>query len=119
MSDWIYVRDLTVRCIIGTNSWEREHRQELVLNLEIERDLSLPARTDCLDDTLNYVDLKNEIVTLAEGSRHYLIERLAQRVAETCLSREGVSSAIVTVDKPGALTGTRSVAVRIHRRREP
>jgi len=50
---------------------------------------------------------------VARRSRFRLIERLAQEVAETCLAFPGVAGVTVTLDKPGAVRGARSVAVEI------
>lgn len=117
MQDRIYVRDLEIPCIIGTNSWERENRQTIVINLAMAVDLSLPGSSDDLADTVNYVDLKDELVDVIGGSSYFLIEKLAECTARICLARDSVQSVKVTVDKPGALTGTRSVAVEIFRER--
>jgi len=105
VSDRIYVRDLEIPCIIGTNSWERKNRQTIVLNLEMTVDLRPPGRSDNLEHTLNYVDLKDELVDTIGNSSYFLIEKLAQRTAEICLSRETVRFVKVTVDKPGASPG--------------
>ena len=55
---------------------------------------------------------------MAEGSSYRLIEALAERVAEICLSRPGVRAARVPVEKPAALRFARTVAVEITRRRD-
>jgi FolB domain-containing protein len=54
---------------------------------------------------------------MVEKSSFYLIEALAQAIADICLEWEQVKAATVTVDKPGALRFAKSVAVEITRRR--
>lgn len=115
--DKILIRDLTISCIVGTNPDERVNKQDVCINLVIECDLAPAAKTDCIDDTLNYKTLKKRIVELVEQSRFYLIETMAERVAALCLEHERTQAVTVTVDKPGALTLARSVGVQIHRRR--
>jgi len=115
--DRITIRDLEVHCIIGTNPEEREEEQRVVINVVMECDLAPAGASDRLEDTLNYRTLKRRIVSFAEQSRFFLIERLADRVAALCLEDERVAAVTVTVDKPGALSRARSVAVEIRRTR--
>jgi FolB domain-containing protein len=117
MPDRIYVRDLAVRCIIGINDWERQVRQDVVVNLALNVDLRRPGQTDDIGDTVDYKVLKDSIVEMVEASRFLLIERLAEEIARLCFTDSRISAATVTVDKPGALSMARSVAVEIHRER--
>ena len=63
------------------------------------------------------VQIDRGTVALVEDSTFFLIERLAQAVADHCLEHPLIHSARVTLDKPGALRFARSVAVEIHRRK--
>jgi dihydroneopterin aldolase/D-erythro-7,8-dihydroneopterin triphosphate epimerase len=115
--DQMFIRDLSVWCIIGTKPDERVNKQEVLINLRMDCDLSRAGRTDRLEDTINFRDLEDRVVEFVEGSRFHLIERLAQRIAETCLEERRVRSVSVSVDKPRALRYARSAAVEIHRGR--
>ncbi len=115
--DRIIIRDLALRCIIGVNEQERREKQDVVINVVIEADLSGPAKTDNFDDTVDYRSIKKEICALVEVSQRNLIEALAGDVAALCLRHRGVERVTVTVDKPGALRFARSVAVEITRER--
>jgi len=115
--DTIFLRDLTVPVIIGDRPDEREERQPVVINVEMEADLADACRTDRLADTVDYMSLQDRIVREAETSHCRLLERLAERVAGLCLQEPRVRSVTVTVDKPRALRFTRSAAVRVTRSR--
>ncbi len=117
MPDTMHIRDLKVRCIIGTRPVERRRRQTIVLNIAMECDFARVCRTDNLADTVNYQELRDRIETLVRDSRFFLIERLAAAVAEICISDRHVRTASVTVDKPGALSGAQSAAVTVARSR--
>ena len=80
--------------------------------------MSCAAGSDCIKDALNYADLKDRIVEMVENSDGYLIEQLAARIADACLTDPKARSVTVTVDKPDALTGARSVGVEIFRTRD-
>jgi FolB domain-containing protein len=115
MMDRIYIRDLVVNCIIGTEPHERIEKQDICINIRMECDFRDACESDCLDDTMNYKTLKDELVEFLEASEYLLIEKMAGEIAKRCLAHERVLSVVVSVDKPGALTGARSVAVEIER----
>ncbi|MDD3118410.1 MAG: dihydroneopterin aldolase [Victivallales bacterium] len=113
--DKIIIRDFTVAAVIGTFPEERQRRRPLLINLELSCDLAPAGRSDRLEDTVDYYALREKIAALVETSEFFLIERLAQAVAELCLAEPRVARVAVTVDKPDALSSCRSVAVAIER----
>jgi len=115
--DHIYIRDLNLRCIIGIYPDERREKQDVILNVKMDADLSAAARSDDIKDTVNYKSIKKEIVALVEASDFNLIETMASRVLDIVMGDTRVQRATVTVDKPGALRFARSVAVEMSRSR--
>ena len=111
--DKIHIRDLHLRCIIGTYEHERHDRQDVVINITLYADLTAARRTDRIEDTVDYKACKKRIRATVEESACQLVEHLAERVAEACLVDTRVHRAVVTLDKPGALRVARSVAVEI------
>ncbi|HMO50053.1 MAG TPA: dihydroneopterin aldolase [Kiritimatiellia bacterium] len=115
ISDKIYVRDLSLRCIIGIFPEERKNRQDVVVNLVLEGCFSEAAKTDNIEYTANYKTITKRIIQLVEESAFFLIETLAEQIAGVCLDDPRVHRATVTLDKPGALRFARSVAVEVTR----
>ncbi len=115
--DRILISDLLVRCIIGVRDDERRDRQDVLINLELDLDLSKAGRSDRLEDSVDYRALNKRIVTTAETSQFLLVEALARAVADICLENPAVREARVRVEKPGALRFARSVGVEIKRQR--
>lgn len=116
--DKIHIRDLALRCIIGIYPFERKARQDVVLNITMDtRAHRKAARTDRIEDAVDYKEITKDIIKLVEGSNFQLIETMAEKVAERCLANPKVSAVQVSVDKPGALRFARSVAVEIFRKR--
>ncbi|GMW02856.1 MAG: hypothetical protein AMXMBFR84_39920 [Candidatus Hydrogenedentota bacterium] len=113
----IYIRDLQCRCIVGINPEERENKQDVIINVVLETDLSRAAETDAIEDTVDYKKVKVAIIDMVEHSSFYLVERLADRIAAVCLEDGRVCAAEITVDKPGALRFARSVAIQVRRER--
>lgn len=117
MSDRIFIRDLALRCIIGIYPDERREKQDVIINVVLEGDLTVAAGSDQIEDTINYKTIKKEIVKLVEASEFNLIETMAGRILDICLNDPKVQRATVTIDKPGALRFARSVAVELSRAR--
>lgn len=113
----IFIRDLALRCIIGINAEERLEKQEIIINIAMSVDLSKACKTDHIEDTVNYKTIKKSIIKMVEHSSFFLIERLADEIAAICLESPNVLEVQATVDKPGALRFSRSVAVEVTRKR--
>jgi D-erythro-7,8-dihydroneopterin triphosphate epimerase len=110
----ILVRGLSARTIIGVRPEERAKRQDVVIDLALDV-ATRAGSTDRLEDAVDYKAVKDQVLAYVEGSRHGLLEALAQGIADLCLARPGVRAVEVTVDKPGALRFARSVAVHLRR----
>ena len=117
MADKIYIRDLALRCIIGVYPEERREKQDVLINIVLECDHSAAAKSDQLADAVDYKGIKKEVIKLVDASAFNLIETLADRIVQLCLSNSKVQRVTVTVDKPAALRFARSVAVEISRER--
>jgi len=113
--DRIHIRDLHLRCIVGIYPEERREKQDVTVNVTLYADLRRAGRTDDLQDTVDYKGVKKDVVAMVEGSSYYLVERLAERIAEVCLAHAGVRRVRVLVEKPGALRFARTVGVEIVR----
>ncbi len=115
--DRIHVRNLRLRTVIGVAEWEQDHRQDVLVNIVLHTDTRPAAQSDDLADTVDYKQLRDRLVRLAEDRPHGLLEALAQHIADLCMENPKVQAVDVTVDKPGALRFSESVAVEIHRQR--
>lgn len=115
--DQIHIRDLRLRCIVGVYPEERREKQDVTIQVTLWADLRRAGRSDRIEDTVDYKTVKKQVVALVEESSFNLVERLAERIAETCLNNAGVRRARVIVEKPGALRFARTVAVEIVRDR--
>jgi D-erythro-7,8-dihydroneopterin triphosphate epimerase len=115
--DRILINDLLVRCVLGLSPEERREKQDVLISVALITDLTKPGRSDRFEDAVDYRAVKKDVLAAAESSNFHLVEALAERVADICLSRPGVQRVQVTVEKPGALRFARSVAVQIERGR--
>lgn len=113
--DRIRIEDLLLRSHIGVNDWEREQKQDVILNITLHTDTRAAGSSDRIEDTVNYRSLTKQVIEQVEGSTYFLVEALAEAVAGICLSDRRVVRVDVSVDKPGALRFARSVGVTISR----
>ena len=117
MGDRIFVRDLRTEAIIGIFDWERKVRQTLSFDLEFPGDIRRAAATDRIEDTLNYKSVAKRVLAFVEASECQLVETLAEQVAQLILREFAVEWVKITLNKPGALRGSRDVGVEIERSR--
>lgn len=115
--DKTFIKDLTVRGIIGINDWEREKPQEILINITVYSDTRRAAESDDLADCVDYRALAKQVEAHAETAARHTVEALANDLAAICLERKQVERAIVRVEKPGAVRYAASVGVEVERAR--
>jgi D-erythro-7,8-dihydroneopterin triphosphate epimerase len=114
----IHITDLTLRTIVGTNDWERHKKQDVVINAVMEYDATPAAKSDRLEDTVDYKAMTKKIIDCVEGSRFYLLEKLTDQVLDIMMEDPHVRTATVRIDKPHALRFAKSVSVECSRTRK-
>lgn len=115
--DRIFLRGLAIECIIGFIEWERRVTQTVVIDLEMPVDCAHAARSDEVADTLDYKKVAKRIISFVGESQFKLVETLAQRTAMIVLEEFSAPWVRLTVNKPGAIRGSRDVGVSIERTR--
>jgi FolB domain-containing protein len=118
MSDKILIQDLLIRGIIGIHDWEREKKQDILINIEMEADCRPAGLSDDFQDAVDYRAVSKSVIALVEDSEFFLVERMAEEIAKICLENPAVTFARVRVEKPGAVRFSRSVGIEIERSRE-
>jgi D-erythro-7,8-dihydroneopterin triphosphate epimerase len=114
----ITIHELAARCIIGINDDERREKQDVLVTVSLYADLQAAGKNDRIEDTVNYREVKKNVLARVEKSSFQLIESLAESVAEQCLAEQKVHAVRVIVEKPSALRFARSVSVEITRDRK-
>lgn len=115
----VHIKNLRLRTVIGANDWERDRRQDVIINVEFEFDGTSAAQTDDLKDTVDYKAMKRRIIDAVEHSEFFLLEKLAARILELVMQDDRVERALIEVDKPNALRFADSVSVSCSAERKP
>ena len=113
--DIVYINDLKIDTIIGIYDWEREVRQTISLDLEMGTDIRQAAATDDIQYTLNYKAVSKRLIDFIEGSEFFLVETMAEQVAEIVREEFKVPWLRLRIGKPGAIRGARDVGIIIER----
>ena len=107
----IRINDIRLKVLIGTMPHERDVLQELAANISFEYDASLAAQTDALGHAVDYAAVHASVVSRVAPTQFFLLERLAAFILDIIMEDTKILSATVTLEKPAALTGAKSVAV--------
>jgi dihydroneopterin aldolase len=102
VSGTIKLSGLTVHGRHGVYENEREQGQVFMVDVALEIDLDRSIASDDVADTVHYGELADELAAIVEGEPVKLIETLAARLLDHCLTRPLVEAATVTVHKPHA-----------------
>jgi dihydroneopterin aldolase len=115
MMDRVFIEELEVQTIIGIFDWEREIKQTISIDLEMEFDIRRAAETDSIEDTLDYKAVSKRLIHFIEDSEFQLVEALAERCAAIVLTDFPVNWLRLKLGKPGAVRGSSAVGVIIER----
>jgi FolB domain-containing protein len=115
--DQIFIKDLLVRGIIGISERERAQPQDILINITLFADTKPGARSDNIDDCVNYRTVTKKVYAYVEKAQRFTVEALTADVAEICLKEPNVEGVRVRVEKPGAVRFSRSVGVEIERQK--
>lgn len=99
-TDKIEIRGLRVHAHHGVYDHERSQGQMFVLDVTVDVDSQIAARTDNLDDTVDYAALVRRVADMVRSTRFNLIEALGAHIADDLLHARRVAAARVRITKP-------------------
>ena len=113
--DKVFIRNLEVESIIGIFQWEREVKQLISVDIEMDFDNTKAAKSDSIEDALNYKLVGKRVTAYIKGSKYKLVETLAEKISQIILKEFPVDRVKITLSKPGAMRGSKSVGISIVR----
>lgn len=117
--DIVFIKDLQIETVIGIYDWERKIKQKVTLDLDMAFDIRKAGESDRIEDTLNYKAVAKRLIDFVGESRFELVETLAEKICEIVLGEFEVPWVRLTLNKPGAVSGSKSVGVIIERGEQP
>ena len=113
--DKVFINNLEVEAVIGIFQWEREVRQLISVDIEMDFDNKTAAQSDDIKDALNYKLVGKRVTAFIQNSKFQLVETLAEKISKIILKEFPVSKVKIKVSKPGAMRGSDFVGVSIVR----
>lgn len=117
MSDIIFIEKLSSQAIIGIHTHEKLKKQPVLIDLKIKCKTKNAAKSDNIDDTVDYQVLCEDLKNYIQKSSFNLIETLAEKLTQRILKNSKVKSVKLTLRKPEALDICDSVGLTIKRKR--
>ena len=118
MPDSLRVLGLTFYARHGVRPEEKTMAQPFEVDVEVNRDLSHAAKTDKLEDTVNYSDIVAIVNEVMHGDQCRLIEKLAGNILDRVCAITPEGEVVVRVRKPRAPISTYFKTVEVELRRE-
>lgn len=115
--DRITIKGLTATGRHGV--FPEERRDGQIFIVDVVMGLDVDTESDDLSRTVNYADVADDVIAIIAGEAFNLIETVAGRVADQCLTYSGIAEVEVTVHKPQAPVQHEftDLSVTIHRSR--
>src|SRR5471030_2582449 len=95
----IKIVDLEVFFRVGVPDAERAQPQRLLLTVEMESDFSASAKTDSIEDTIDYFAVTQRLLKFGDGNNWKVIEKIAADIADMILVEFKPQSVSVEVKK--------------------
>ena len=114
--DKIFLYGMKADTLIGVYDWERQHKQTLILDL----DIVLPENShqdDNIEHTIHYGDVCQLIRQELADCDFKLLESLAEFVAQLIFEHYPTPQLRLRVSKAGVLPDVREVGIEIERHR--
>ncbi len=98
-SDFLFIEDFQVPCRIGITDEEKAFPQIVTVCLKLFLPLEKPAKTDNIKDTVDYAAIVSHIKETTKSETFFLVETLAERIAEIVLSDKRIDAVEVKASK--------------------
>jgi 7,8-dihydroneopterin aldolase/epimerase/oxygenase len=113
----ILVKDLCVNAFLGIHSHEHQHAQPIRINIICDLLMPVPLDAPTSEHVFCYDQLVKSVTEIATSHPIYLVETLAERIADYCLADQRVQNVIIKVEKTKIYSNAESAGVEIVRTR--
>ena len=109
----VFLREVEVICSIGLHDFERAEKQRVLIDVEVRLDPENEPTADTVADTLDYDQVREAVISLAEAQHYDLQETLARRIFDAISALKDVEGVAVTTQKPDVYPNCKTVAYRL------
>jgi dihydroneopterin aldolase len=113
----MFIRDLVLDSQIGIYKFEQGKTQRVRINVDLAVRENGKVQSDRLTDVVDYGVIADQIRSVVASGHVNLVETLAERIADICLTDPRVEAARIRVEKLDIFADAQSAGVEIERAR--
>ena len=113
----ILISDLTLLISIGIHDFERNKKQEVKFNINIDINPSLFPIEDKLNSIVNYETVVKIITKLTKNKHYELLETLAEDIFDQLFKNINIQKIKLKIEKTQIIKNTSSIGIEITKKR--
>ena len=113
----ILISDLTLVISIGIHDFERNKKQEVKFNINIDINPSLFPIEDKLNSIVNYETVVKIITKLTKNKHYELLETLAEDIFDQLFKNINIQKIKLKIEKTQIIKNTSSIGIEITKKR--
>ena len=114
----VIITDLVFNTLIGIHDFEKEKKQQIKFNIEIDINPLLKADENDLNSIINYESIINKIKLITKKKHYNLLETLAEDVFSDLFLSKNIIKIKLRIEKPEIIKNTSSVGIEIIKKRK-
>jgi dihydroneopterin aldolase len=114
----VIITDLIFNTSIGIHDFEKEKKQQIKFNIEIDIDPMLKAAENDLESIINYEDVINQIKSITNKKHYNLLETLAEDIFTNLFLSKNIIKIKLRIEKPEIIKNTSSVGIEITKKKK-
>ena len=114
----VIIADLIFNTSIGIHDFEKEKKQQIKFNIEIDIDPMLKAAENDLESIINYEDVINQIKSITNKKHYNLLETLAEDIFTNLFLSKNIIKIKLRIEKPEIIKNTSSVGIEITKKKK-
>jgi len=107
----IKIKNLQCQGVIGIHEEERKAPQPIIVNMEINYNSRQAAKSDNIDEAVDYDDICKQVSKIISDSKFNLLETLAETLADKITQDKRIKKLQIELDKPNAIDNAASVSI--------
>ena len=114
----VIITDLVFNTSIGVHDFEKEKKQQIRFNIEIDINPLLKAAENDLKSIVNYENVINKVKSITHKKHYNLLETLAEDIFTNLFLNKNIMKIKLRIEKPEIIKNTSSVGVEIIKKRK-
>tara|TARA_X000000368_G_scaffold245079_1_gene193677 strand:+ start:1059 stop:1469 length:411 start_codon:yes stop_codon:yes gene_type:complete len=113
----ILISDLVLLISIGIHDFEKNKKQEVKFNIQLDVNPSLFPSKDKLNSIVNYETIINIINNLTKNKHYELLETLAEDIFDELFKDINIQKVELRIEKTQIIKNTSSVGIKITKKK--